>query len=152
MSSRKFQDETGNRYGRLVVIQRVADLRPGALWSCRCLCGGAATVRGQNLRSGKSKSCGCLNAELRIARAQAKTLSDSERRHSKITARRKWQRSNPERRRRNAGDGAANLADWYVRQVLARTCDCSAADVAAELIAAKREHLRLVRLLKEKQA
>ena len=34
------------------------------MWKCICQCGNIKTVYGSNLRSGKSKSCGCLSKEV----------------------------------------------------------------------------------------
>lgn len=61
------KDETGNRYGRLIVLERVE--RPidaknsQAYWLCRCDCGKIITVSGPNLRRGSVKSCGCYARE-----------------------------------------------------------------------------------------
>ena len=57
-------DETGNRYGRLTVLEFAGiEKRKHALWRCRCDCGNEIVVQGKNLRSGNTKSCGCLNAD-----------------------------------------------------------------------------------------
>lgn len=52
-------DRTGERYGRLLVLGHVE----GRLWLCRCDCGTELTVKGNNLQSGNSRSCGCLSRE-----------------------------------------------------------------------------------------
>lgn len=59
------KDETGNRYGRLLVLKRVENhpTRGDAQWLCKCDCGNEKIIRGVQLRSGKSKSCGCLQKE-----------------------------------------------------------------------------------------
>lgn len=56
-------DITGQRFGRLVVIERAtkADNRP--CWKCRCDCGRTITVQGGSLRSGNTKSCGCFRQD-----------------------------------------------------------------------------------------
>lgn len=55
----------GWRFGRLTVIGFDGlDNRGAALWRCRCDCGTERTIRGGRLRSGTSKSCGCLRKEL----------------------------------------------------------------------------------------
>ena len=59
----KLKDETGSRYGRLVVLGRAKSGDHGALWRCQCDCGKEVIVRGHALRSGKTHSCGCLNRE-----------------------------------------------------------------------------------------
>lgn len=57
-------DRTGHRYGRLVVIREVEKEKPGVLkWLCRCDCGNEVKVRGMNLTSGNTTSCGCYNIE-----------------------------------------------------------------------------------------
>ena len=60
--SRKI-DETGNRYGKLVVLQEAKTKNPtgGCMWICKCDCGKLVLADGHELRRGKKKSCGCLN-------------------------------------------------------------------------------------------
>jgi len=55
---------TGERFGRLMVVERLPSNTSGSLWRCICDCGAPSFVRGCNLKSGKTKSCGCLNKEL----------------------------------------------------------------------------------------
>nr|DAO27561.1 MAG TPA: restriction enzyme [Caudoviricetes sp.] len=60
---------TGKRFGRLVVIERVEDVRyeNGAMvtqWKCKCDCGNIVIKRSQGLISGKTRSCGCLRKEI----------------------------------------------------------------------------------------
>ena len=53
------------RFGRLLVIKKVGkDKHMGLLWECLCDCGNTKTVRGNNLRQGSTKSCGCLFREV----------------------------------------------------------------------------------------
>ena len=60
----RFLNRIGMRYGRLTVISHKGkDNRGLHLWECRCSCGNTKIVVGQNLSSGKSKSCGCLRDE-----------------------------------------------------------------------------------------
>ena len=60
--SRKI-DMSGGRYGRLTVIKEAGRKRKEVLWECRCDCGRIAHVSGYYLRSGHTKSCGCLIPE-----------------------------------------------------------------------------------------
>ncbi len=63
--SPKFKDETGKKYGRLSVLSLFGLTANGmTLWNCRCDCGKAWVTRGSALRSGLTKSCGCLAAEI----------------------------------------------------------------------------------------
>jgi hypothetical protein len=51
----------GMRFSRLVALERVGSCRKGgATWRCRCDCGAEVVAIGQNLRSGNTRSCGCL--------------------------------------------------------------------------------------------
>lgn len=53
-------DETGNRYGSLIVLGRAENnKRDKAMWHCLCDCGTETIVLGSSLRYGYSKSCGC---------------------------------------------------------------------------------------------
>jgi hypothetical protein len=58
---------SGQRYGRLVVLHeaRGDSPRDARVFSCRCDCGSTTTVRGANLTSGHTRSCGCLLEECR---------------------------------------------------------------------------------------
>ena len=58
-------DITGNSYGRLVVVERSGSAKDGkATWLCNCICGKSLIVQGKDLRSGNTKSCGCLHLEI----------------------------------------------------------------------------------------
>jgi hypothetical protein len=54
-------DMTGRKIGRLTVLGRGRnDKDPEAVWRCRCDCGNTTVVRGKCLRTGHTRSCGCL--------------------------------------------------------------------------------------------
>ena len=57
---------TGHRFGRLVAIKRngIDQHSQNALWLCQCKCGNKTTVSTSLLRTGNTKSCGCLRREL----------------------------------------------------------------------------------------
>jgi hypothetical protein len=58
-------DLSGQRFGRLVAVKRKAKTKQRSFyWECRCDCGAIATPSIQSLRSGNTKSCGCLQKEL----------------------------------------------------------------------------------------
>lgn len=57
-------DMTGKSYSRWTVISRCGTLDNKAAWLCRCDCGTERVVNGTTLRSGTSKSCGCLQREV----------------------------------------------------------------------------------------
>ena len=54
----------GQRFGRLVVIDRATEM-PGVWWYCICDCGKRKKIRSSQLRYGSVKSCGCLRDEMR---------------------------------------------------------------------------------------
>ena len=55
--------EKGERYGRLSIIKEVKKRKGRRYFLCECDCGTRKEVRFVNLRSGHSKSCGCLRDE-----------------------------------------------------------------------------------------
>lgn len=60
----KFIDLKGQRFGRLTVIEIAGyDEKRSFLWLCHCDCGNKTIVRSGSLRSGDTKSCGCLQKE-----------------------------------------------------------------------------------------
>lgn len=52
-------DKTGQRYGLLTVREFSGVWKGKAHWLCDCDCGGSKTVRSNDLRIGRVKSCGC---------------------------------------------------------------------------------------------
>lgn len=63
----KLIDLTGQRFGRLTVIERAGkDCIGQAMWRCQCDCGKITVVTGGNLRTGNTQSCGCYGHELTI--------------------------------------------------------------------------------------
>ena len=70
----KLIDLTGQRFGRLTVIERAGkDYIGQAMWRCRCDCGNVTVVAGGNLRTGNTKSCGCYGHELTIGGYRSRT-------------------------------------------------------------------------------
>ena len=63
-------DLTGRRFERLTVLGDVGNRTKNGkvLWHCLCDCGKITFVRGDHLKNGKVKSCGCLNDDLKRKR------------------------------------------------------------------------------------
>lgn len=58
----------GKTFGRWTVVSRAPNRGTAAQWVCECSCGASRIVLAGVLRRGKSKSCGCYQAELTSAR------------------------------------------------------------------------------------
>src|SRR5690606_26931093 len=57
-------DLTSRVFGRLTVLSREPNTPRGRTqWRCKCACGKETVVLSYRLREGKTKSCGCLQAE-----------------------------------------------------------------------------------------
>ena len=69
----KFIDLSGQRFGRLVALEAIR--KNGIVyWKCLCDCGGTTTTTCAKLKSGHTKSCGCLQRE-RTSEASKKDLT-----------------------------------------------------------------------------
>lgn len=55
----RFIDLTGQKFGRLTVIERKPNKGKRTIWLCECECGTKKEFRQEDLRSGKTVSCGC---------------------------------------------------------------------------------------------
>lgn len=59
----------GKRFGRLVLLERISAVgSKHVAWMCRCDCGVVKSLVIDGLRSGRTKSCGCLRKEALNAR------------------------------------------------------------------------------------
>lgn len=68
-------DLTGQRFGRLTVVG-VHDIRNQQVrWLCRCDCGGEAIANSAHLRSGHTRSCGCIRREMTACLNQSHGMS-----------------------------------------------------------------------------
>ncbi len=57
-------DLTGQRFGRLVVIEEAGHSSDGRVqWFCKCDCGKTTVSTTTNLKRNHTRSCGCLNEE-----------------------------------------------------------------------------------------
>lgn len=69
----------GKKFGRLTVLSKIESHvsdsgRVCSVWHCKCDCGNECNIRGTQLRSGKTQSCGCLQKE-RTIEASSKDLT-----------------------------------------------------------------------------
>lgn len=63
-----FKDLTGQRFGKMTVIKRAENYyspngKPRIKWECKCDCGKTFITKGETIKSGHTKSCGCYHLE-----------------------------------------------------------------------------------------
>lgn len=75
--SHKFIDLTGQRFGRLIVIRYVGTIKTHRSWECLCDCGKVCILPGARLRTGNTRSCGCLRIEELVNRSTQHGLCHS---------------------------------------------------------------------------
>ena len=77
LMSKRVQDLTGKKFGRLTVIKYLgSDTKwRESQWLCSCECGNVTVVTSRRLNKGITKSCGCLVGELASSRFTTHGLS-----------------------------------------------------------------------------
>lgn len=68
-------DLTGQRFGRLTVVERAENKWHKTAWRCSCDCGNMVVANGSHLLSGRVQSCGCLRKELARTSASKRNFS-----------------------------------------------------------------------------
>jgi hypothetical protein len=58
-----FKDISGERFGRLIVLERAQNRGKNLYYRCQCDCGSVKEVAHSAMTSGLTKSCGCLLSE-----------------------------------------------------------------------------------------
>lgn len=64
MSKSFYKDLTGQRFGRLTVLEFVPNDKSNSYWKCKCDCGNETLVAGEKLTRNHTQSCGCLQKEI----------------------------------------------------------------------------------------
>lgn len=59
----------GQKFGRLLVLNRVENVNGRVAYLCKCDCGKEVIVKSGDLTSGNTKSCGCLRTEKLLQRS-----------------------------------------------------------------------------------
>ena len=75
----KLIDLTGQRFGRLVVLEKDKNriTNSGSYWICKCDCGKTKSVKSSSLRRGEIQSCGCYRTERIMATKEKLNLVDN---------------------------------------------------------------------------
>ncbi len=87
-------DLRGQRFGRLIIAGRVIEPSADPKWTARCDCGRLMTARASKLRSGHTKSCGCLRVDT-IGALRRKDIVDYAGAHNRVAALRGPAKSHP---------------------------------------------------------
>lgn len=117
-SDPRFKDIEGHIFGRLFVDGYAG--RNSCLsgythyWSCTCSCGVRCTVGHINLRSGHTKSCGCMRKEVTSARTRKHGLTKSRVHGSWSHMKTRCYNSNCKDFPDYGGRGIKVCADWHV--------------------------------------
>lgn len=82
MAAGVFIDMTGKEFGDLVVIKREPNQNGKVVWKCLCKCGKEIVKRGDLLREGKVKNCGCK-------KNNSNFIDETGKRYGKLTVLRK---------------------------------------------------------------
>jgi hypothetical protein len=80
----------GERYGRLTVICEARNEGRGRQWYCECGCGTEVIVSQESLRSGNTRSCGCLKAEQLAERNRGRATHGHSRYGQRTLTYRSW--------------------------------------------------------------
>lgn len=70
---RKRVDMSGQQFGRLTAVEYSHYKRPKTYWRCRCECGNEAIVSQGALKSGNTRSCGCLARDVNVTHGSSKS-------------------------------------------------------------------------------
>lgn len=116
-----FIDLTNKRFGRLIALK--SERKNGRVrWLCRCDCGNIKSIQSTHLRSGASKSCGCLQKEINIANLtqHGQTRSSLHNRWKAI----KQRCLNPKNTRYNdyGGRGITLCEEWLDYKTFSKWC------------------------------
>jgi len=62
----RFIDITGQKFGRLTAMNRAPNSGDRVKWLFKCDCGNQIITDGASAKTGKTRSCGCLDKEVKI--------------------------------------------------------------------------------------
>lgn len=68
-------DLSGHLFGRLTAIAPAERIKGKTAWTCICECGNAVSVTTHGLRTGDTRSCGCLKTDMLVERNRSHNKS-----------------------------------------------------------------------------
>lgn len=105
-------DITGERFGRLVAVEVDHSGPGGRYWLCQCDCGNTAVALCADLRSGTTKSCGCLAAECSPPDTTTHGMSKTKLYGVWVAMRQRCENPNDRNYARYGGRGIAVCDEW----------------------------------------
>lgn len=163
----------GMRFGRLTVLSLSTEPRATAqrVWRCLCDCGQPKDATTACLNIGNVKSCGCLSADISRStpairsridfvgphKPRKLTARSPHRRKSSLAQTRKWRSEHRDLFNALSAKYQKREIDWlsdrYVKRVIAQSIGkgTPSSVVSQAIVDAKRAHLRLKRLIREKR-
>lgn len=90
----KKENLLGQKFARLLVTAEAepVGVKRRTAWLCQCDCGSTKIITAEELKSGGTKSCGCLNQEKRVERASTMYGACVKFHPSETSARRVWKK------------------------------------------------------------
>jgi hypothetical protein len=131
----------GRVFGRLTVLARAGSTDrapPRPLWRCRCACGEETVVLAESLRAGRTRSCGCLRAEIarELSPRSPSLVGEVFGRLTVLTRAESMDRARrPSWRCRCACGKETIVLAHSLRTGLTRSCGCLRAEISRTLIA-----------------
>lgn len=102
----------GLTFGRLRVVREAPKVGRVLCYECECECGKTTIVRGYNLRSGATRSCGCLMLETASQNGKARTTHGGKGTRLFCTWTAMRARCRDKRNKHYGGKGISVCEDW----------------------------------------
>ncbi len=109
-----FIDMTGQRFGRLLVLGRGPNRAGYVAMTCQCDCGETPLINARSLRTGLTRSCGCLRSEVCAQRAAARNRKHGLLKHDDVP---RWYGIWAGMHKRCTNPNAAGFKNWGGRGI-----------------------------------
>lgn len=77
---------TGEKFGRLTVVERAENKNGKTAWKCLCDCGNEVVVNASDIKQGRTQSCGCYRKDKHKEYTERKTKNITGEKFGKLTA------------------------------------------------------------------